>query len=75
MTDLDDEYISELREDFEYVDANADGRIDIKEFTDLLDGLEAFVSNEEAKLGFEEIDTDKDGAVTFAEFVAWWGEQ
>ena len=75
MPDLDEEYISELREDFEFVDADADGRIDMKEFTELLDELEAHVSEEETRLGFEEIDTDKDGGITFAEFVAWWGER
>jgi Ca2+-binding EF-hand superfamily protein len=30
------------------------------------------MSEEECRIGFEEIDTDADGAITFDEFKAWW---
>ena len=64
--------LDELREDFSYNDANHDGRIQFGEFLALLGGLEAGMSDEEARIGFAEIDTDGDGSVAFDEFVAWW---
>lgn len=33
------------------------------------------VSSEEAHIGFDEIDTDKDRAIEFEEFVQWWSER
>lgn len=64
--------LDELREDFSYNDANHDGRIQFGEFLALLGGLEAGMSDEEARIGFAEIDTDGDGSIAFDEFVAWW---
>ena len=29
---------------------------------------------EEAKVGFQDIDTNDDGLIDFQEFVAWWAE-
>jgi len=72
MDTLSQEQIDELREDFDFNDANHDGRIQFGEFVALLGGLEAGMSGEEARIGFDEIDTDGDGAIGFHEFVAWW---
>jgi Ca2+-binding EF-hand superfamily protein len=72
MDVLSQEQLDELREDFDFNDANGDGRIQFQEFVALLDGLEADVSEDEAVVGFDEIDTDDDGAIGFDEFVAWW---
>ena len=72
MDVLSQEQLDELREDFDFTDANGDGRIQFQEFVALLDGLEADVSEDEALVGFDEIDTDDDGAIGFEEFVAWW---
>lgn len=69
------EKIAELRESFNYNDPNADGKIDFDEFRRMLDDLEAGVSAEEARIGFDEIDTDGDRAIGFEEFIAWWGER
>ncbi len=66
------EQLDELREDFEFNDANGDGRIQYLEFVALLGDLDADMSQEVARIGFEEIDTDDDGAIGFDEFVAWW---
>lgn len=66
------EQLDELREDFDFNDANRDGRIQFPEFAALLGGLEAGMSDEEARIGFDEIDTDDDGVIGFDEFVAWW---
>jgi Ca2+-binding EF-hand superfamily protein len=40
----------------------------------MLDDLEADIDEEEARIGFRAIDTDRDGAVGLDEFVEWWGE-
>ncbi len=72
MNDLSPEQLDELREDFEFNDANGDGRIEYEEFKELLEFLEADMSNGEIRTGFAEIDTDHDGAIEFDEFVAWW---
>ena len=69
---LTEEELTELRESFEYNDANRDGSIEFDEFVDMLDDLEANVSHDEACVGFEEIDSDRDGWIDFDEFIAWW---
>ena len=72
MNDLSQEQLDELREDFDFNDANGDGHIQFAEFRALLGDLEADASDEEARIGFDEIDRDGDGVIGFEEFVAWW---
>ncbi|HLT92709.1 MAG TPA: EF-hand domain-containing protein [Woeseiaceae bacterium] len=69
------EKIAELRETFNYNDPNGDGKIDYDEFRRMLDDLNAGVSEEEARIGFDEIDSDDDGAIQFDEFIDWWSER
>lgn len=69
------EEIAELRESFRYNDPNGDGRIDFREFVNMLKDLEADVDANEARIGFDEIDTDNDHAIEFEEFVDWWSER
>jgi calmodulin/calcium-binding protein CML/plastin-2 len=69
-----EEQLEELRETFDYNDRDEDGRIELDEFIDMLDELEADMSDEEAKVGFQDIDTNDDGLIDFKEFVAWWAE-
>ena len=64
--------IAELRESFRYNDPNGDGKIDFREFRNMLTDLEANATIDEARIGFDEIDTDSDGAIEFEEFVDWW---
>ena len=64
--------IDELHKDFAYNDKNKDGRIALNEFRDLLDDLEAEMSEHESRVGFHEIDADHDGTIDFDEFVTWW---
>ncbi|HUF74070.1 MAG TPA: EF-hand domain-containing protein [Gammaproteobacteria bacterium] len=70
-----DEQIEELRESFEYNDLNGDGKIELDEFLDMLEALDTGVNRDEAKIGFQEIDTDHDGVISFHEFMDWWGER
>ena len=70
-----EEQLDELREAFDYNDRDSDGRISLSEFIDMLDELEAEMSNEDAQIGFQDIDTNDDGLIDFDEFVAWWSEE
>jgi calmodulin len=62
----------ELLEEFASADRDNDGRIDFEEFRQLLEGLEADMSEAEMKIGFEAIDTDRDGLIDRREFADWW---
>jgi len=69
-----EDQLDELREAFDYNDRDSDGRIELDEFVTMLDELEANMSAKEAKIGFQDIDTNDDGLIDFGEFVAWWTE-
>ena len=69
-----EEELDELREAFDYNDRDGDGRIQLDEFSDMLDELEAEMSEKEIEIGFKDIDTNDDGRIDFQEFVAWWAE-
>ena len=69
-----EERLDELRETFEYNDRDSDGRIQLDEFIEMLDELEANIDDKEAKVGFHDIDTNDDGLIDFEEFLAWWTE-
>ena len=62
----------ELLEEFASADRDNDGRIDFQEFRRLLEGLESGMSEAEMKIGFREIDTDRDGLIDRREFADWW---
>jgi len=66
------EVLQELLEDFEFADGDHDGYIDFGEFSGLLDDLGADMSGAELRIGFQEIDTDRNGRIGLDEFVAWW---
>jgi Ca2+-binding EF-hand superfamily protein len=68
------EEYTELKESFEYNDANGDGKVDFGEFMSMLNELEADIDEPEARIGFRAIDTDRDGAIELDEFVEWWSE-
>jgi calmodulin len=72
MANVDEDERAELREAFDYNDRNADGMIQLEEFLEMLGDLEAGVSDREARIGFQDIDTNDDGLIDFGEFVAWW---
>ena len=71
---LSEEQLDELREAFDYNDRDGDGRIQLDEFIEMLDELEAEMTDDEAETGFKDIDSNDDGLVDFAEFCAWWAE-
>lgn len=69
-----EEQLDELREAFDYNDRDGDGMIEPDEFAAMLDELDAGMSTTDAKIGFQDIDTNDDGLIDFGEFVAWWTE-
>jgi Ca2+-binding EF-hand superfamily protein len=69
-----EEQLDELREAFDYNDRDGDGRIELAEFSAMLDELEADMSAKEIEIGFKDIDTNDDGLIDFGEFVDWWTE-
>jgi len=60
-----------LREDFDFNDLNHDGRLTLGEFIRFMRNLDEDMTAEECQIGFDEIDTNRDGAVEFEEFEAW----
>ena len=68
------EELDELREAFDYNDRDHDGMIQLDEFSDMLDELEADMSPKDIEIGFKDIDTNDDGLIDFGEFVDWWAE-
>lgn len=74
MTD-DEQSLEDLRESFDYNDRDGDGRIDLGEFARMLDELDSGVDDDAARIGFAAIDSDRDGAIEFDEFVDWWNDR
>lgn len=62
----------ELKEAFDYNDSDNNGRIDFMEFVSMLNGLEAGIDTAQAQIGFETIDTNGNGTISFDEFIEWW---
>ena len=69
-----EEELDELREAFDYNDRDTDGKIQLDEFSSMLDELEAEMSKSDIEIGFKDIDINDDGLIDFEEFVAWWTE-
>lgn len=72
---LSPDELEEFRETFAFNDLDADGKIEFSEFLKMLDALEAGMSRSEARIGFDEVDTDDDGLIDVDEFIAWWTER
>jgi Ca2+-binding EF-hand superfamily protein len=74
MNKPNEEELDELREAFDYNDRDGDGRIQLDEFSAMLDELEAEMTDRDIEIGFKDIDTNDDGLIDFNEFVSWWAE-
>lgn len=72
MPALTDEERTELKDIFSYFDEDKNGLIDYAEFTRLLDGLDANMSSEEMRIGFDATDIDNNGFIDVEEFIEWW---
>ncbi len=69
---MNDDRRMEIKENFDYFDRDGNGRIDYGEFVELMNALNAELTGEQARLGFESLDTDESGQIDLAEFQAWW---
>ena len=72
MQDVTSDDLTDLRQSFEGCDHDADGWINTKEFSALLQSLDQDLSEDECLLAFEMTDGDGDGLVSFEEFMGWW---
>ena len=72
---MDDERIVELQENFDHFDQDENGKIDLAEFIRLMDALQAMLTSDEARIGFQSVDSDGDGRIDFDEFKEWWGDR
>lgn len=64
--------VVELRREFKRVDRDVDGKVSFAEFKELMDGLDAGMKEADLRIGFHEVDTDKDGLIDQQEFIDWW---
>jgi hypothetical protein len=62
----------DLRNECQRADRDGDGRLNFIEFLALLDSLQTSMPAPVRLAGFRTIDTDRDGHITAAEFMAWW---
>ena len=65
----------DLRESFDHFDVDGDGRIDLAEFGKLCVALGGEIDDEHRNIGFNAVDTNRNGSIDFEEFAAWWGDQ
>jgi Ca2+-binding EF-hand superfamily protein len=61
-----------LRDRFERVDGDGNGKIDQTELGSLLDALGVGFSDAQVRATFESIDRDQSGQIDLEEFRAWW---
>ena len=64
--------MSEVDEVFRQFDKNDNDTIEWDEFRQMIDKLEQNLTLEQKVSLFEEIDTNRTGMISFAEFCAWW---
>jgi len=72
MTTLNEKELAEIRDHFDFFDADGDGYLDLKEFRRLFRVLAPDAGPGTARRGFALIDEDGSGKIDFDEFAQWW---
>ncbi|WP_340679379.1 EF-hand domain-containing protein [Paraglaciecola sp.] len=72
LNTLPAEKIAEIRKEFDYFDADANGEIGLPEFIELLTILSPKTKASHVEEGFNLIDENQDGSIDFEEFLEWW---
>jgi Ca2+-binding EF-hand superfamily protein len=61
----------ELEESFQYNDLGNAGSIEFDECLTMLTDMDSQVSPEQARIGFQAIDSNNDGVIGMEEFIEW----
>lgn len=73
-TQLSEQKVAEIRNDFAFFDRDGNGQIDLSEFVEMLTVLSPKTKVSVVEEGFKLIDTNDDGFIDFDEFLEWWQE-
>ena len=74
MSGISDEKREELKTFFDSFDKNHSEFLEFNEFVKLTENLGAKISPDDLKKGFNKVDVDNNGLISFEEFVNWWGD-
>ncbi len=69
---IPEKQLSDLRENFNFFDRDNNGRIDVEEFTKLLQVLSPKTTSAQGEDGFSIVDENNDGHIDLEEFIEWW---
>ena len=64
--------IDDIEELFDQADQDGDDQISLTEFRGLMVALDRRMHDNAVATSFLEIDTNRDGRISFAEFRSWW---
>ena len=73
--ELTDDQIAEVREIFDHYDKNGNGVIEVGELGSLFEALDAQLDKTQLAAAIGDLDTNGNGRLEFAEFIAWWADR
>lgn len=74
MPGITEEKRDELRVFFDSFDKNHSEFLEFNEFVKLVENLGAKISPDDLRKGFNKVDVDNNGLISFEEFINWWGD-
>jgi Ca2+-binding EF-hand superfamily protein len=69
---LSSDDLADVDEQFDECDADGDQRIDVTEFSQLLENLGSEVPHAQRRSRFDALDLNHDGVIDRREFMEWW---
>jgi Ca2+-binding EF-hand superfamily protein len=67
-----DSRLDDIEELYDRTDEDGDDQISLTEFRGLMLDLDRHMQDSAVASSFREIDTNRDGQISFAEFRSWW---